>query len=683
MTGYLSIACMVEKTFYFSRPSVEQKGIYQTLRFPNTVLSGVVGEPMLPWHSLSLMLPPGEAAVAIEITGELEATIPGALLLYPQQPPQPTSQPGDGRLSMNRELYNRNMDYPGQRTGKLMTGYLNGYGFALCTFTPVTYNPATRSLRYYAKVTVRITTHPDTESATALKNLVGSEATTNRAVAFAMNPGMAGLYPPPRIPQTTYQFLVICPSSFKNEFQPMISLYAQRGIAVRVVSTDSIIMVSTGYDLQEKMRNFIIGQYQNHAIGYVLLAGIPSVLPARGFYCQVNSGGSYYTDASIPADIYFSGLDGNYDANGNHIYAEPTDNPDLLPDISVGRFTVTDTAGLHRMIRKTVAYLTDPVWGEFNKPLLVGEYLYNDPITFGSDYMDLLVGDHGDNGYFTHGIPSATNEISNLQDTLITASPLNYWQWTVAMLLAKINQGNSFIHHLGHANTTYMMRMSMSSVTNASFSQVNGINHNYQLLYTQGCYDGAFDQSGGCIAAKAVSIDNWLVAGIFNSRYGWFNQGTSDGPSEHLEREFVDAIYTDTLPDRHIGTAHRISKIRTAPFVGLPGEFEPGAQRWVHYCCNLFGDPALEVYTQEPTVFYPITWTGNIDSDWNKAGNWDLGRVPGSLYDVIIPDTPNDPVVNTAGTNRIHNLSVLDGANLTIGTGKSLTVYGSVTMGEW
>ena len=82
---------------------------------------------------------------------------------------------------------------------------------------------------------------------------------------------------------------------------------------------------------------------------------------------------------------------------------------------------------------------------------------------------------------------------------------------------------------------------------------------------------GAFDASGGCIAAKAVTINNFLVAGIFNSRYGWFNQGTTDGPSQHLEREFVSALYTDTMPEKHLGTAHLISKIKTAPFVITSG----------------------------------------------------------------------------------------------------------------
>jgi hypothetical protein len=45
-----------------------------------------------------------------------------------------------------------------------------------------------------------------------------------------------------------------------------------------------------------------------------------------------------------------------------------------------------------------------------------------------------------------------------------------------------------------------------------------------------------------------------------------------------------------------------ISKIQTAPWVGLPGEFEPGAQRWTQYDCVLLGDPALYIRTSGPVA---------------------------------------------------------------------------------
>ncbi|MCX6303614.1 MAG: C25 family cysteine peptidase [Bacteroidetes bacterium] len=671
--GIILQAGVVEKTFYFSNYAIESKGSYQTVNFGNTLLSGIPGEPLLPWHDVVLMLPPGEAAESMEIIEEDETPVPGSVLLFPKQPVRPISSGNAGEFARNDKVYSQSDVYPARRSGQLLTQYLNGYAFALCTFTPARYRPANRALSYFSKVTVRIHTRADAQSVAALNNLPVNGALLSRVRSFAMNPGMMTTYPQRKSPSTAYEYLVVSPVSFKNEFQPLVSMYGRLGITVRVVSTDSIYATTAGTDHQEQIRNFIIGQHQNHGIDYVLLAGNPALVPSRGFYCFVMSGTTPYSDSNIPADLYYSGLDGNYDANSDLVYGQLDDNPDFLPDIAVARFTVNDTAELHHMIRKTVSYQTNPVLGEVSRPLLAGEYLYNAPLTYGGDYMDLLVNNHNDNGYFTHGIPSGTNNIEKLYDT-------PSWSWSAAVLLATLNSGKTFIHHLGHANTTYMMRLSMSSITNANFSQVNGITHNFPILYTQGCYDGAFDAGGGCIAAKAVSIDNFLVAGIFNSRYGWFNQGTTDGPSEHLEREFVSAVYTDTLPEKHLGIAHMISKIKTVPWLSLPGEFEPGAQLWCHYCCNVFGDPALEIRTGEPTSFTGITWTGNIDTDWNKAGNWDLAVVPTSLYDVTIPDAPHALVITTSNATFCHNLTILSGGHFTVNPGKSTVVYGTVTV---
>ena len=69
-----------------------------------------------------------------------------------------------------------------------------------------------------------------------------------------------------------------------------------------------------------------------------------------------------------------------------------------------------------------------------------------------------------------------------------------------------------------------------------------------------------------------------------------------------------------------------------------------------------------------------VTWNGNTDTDWNTGANWDGGSVPAATDDVIIPDTPNDPVI-MAGTNAVAQsveiqrdviLEVLSGATLTI-----------------
>jgi len=697
LSGIISFSGTIEYTCHFDAPVIHAFGEYQTVLFPQTSLSGLPGKPLMPYRQVILLLPPGEAAYSMECLVEEEVVIPGKFYIYPAQHVQPASLPPSGEFILDAETYRLTGDFPGEKTGTLITQYMNGYALALTTVTPVRYIPATGTLSYYRKITIRITTGPDPRSEEALSNLRPEAHSSARIASFAQNPEVILQYtariiqdpehggppyePGPQNPETDapltdYQLLIITPELFQNEFQSFTDMYTAKGITSAIKTIESINATGTGWDLQDKIRNYIIGEYQNNHIVYVLLAGKPSLVPCRGFYCQVQSS-SVYTDANIPADLYYSGMDGSYDANGNHIYGEVADDPDLLPEVSVARFPVGDTAELRNMIHKSISYQTNPVLEEFTKPLLAGEYLWANPLTMGGDFMDLLIDDHADSGYFTHGIPSATNTITKLYDSIIPPGG-SIWSWTASSLITRINQGTSFIHHLGHANNSYMMRLSIGSITNANFSMVNGTDHNYTFLYTQGCYCGAFDYTD-CIASKAVSIDNFLAGGIFNSRYGWFNEGSSDGPSQHLEREFVSAMYTDTTPDRHLGAAHRISKIKTAPWVTAPGQWEPGALRWCFYCSNVLGDPALEVRIEEPTVFPTVTWNGSVDSSWGNPNNWTPATVPTSLYDVIIPNTTVTPVITTQSAS-CHDLIIQDAGHLTITTGKKLTVWGNVTI---
>ncbi len=674
-SGFFSIAGTIEIIYLFDAPVVSSKGDYQTVMFHNTSLSGQPGEPLLPYHQVVLLLPPGEAAVSVEWIGEEEIVIPGSFSLYPAQHIRPVSHGSSGEFIRNAETYRMTTIYPREKTGALITQYLNGYALALTTFTPVNYIPATGELSYYRKVTIRITTRADQRSTEALKNLKTTSQISSRIASFAQNPEAIQDYPETDAPLTDYELLIITPELFDDEFQLLIDMYSAKGITSGITTVESISTTGTGWDLPEKIRNYIISEYQNNHIDYVLLAGNPAHVPYRGFYCQVQSS-STYTDSNIPADLYYSGLDGNYDANGNHVYAEVADDPDLMPDVAVSRLPVNDTAELRNMLHKSIAYQTNPVLEEFTRPLLAGEHLWTNPLTLGGDFMDLLIDDHADSGYFTHGIPSDTNTIIKLYDSITPGG--STWHWSADSLMTLINLGTSFIHHLGHTNSGYMMRMNNSSITNANFPTVNGTDHNYTFLYTQGCSTGAFDNVT-CIACTAVSIDNFLAGGVFNSRYGWFNEGSSDGPSQHLHREFVSAMYTDTTPDRHLGTAHMISKIKTAPWVTAPGQWEPGALRWCHYCSNAFGDPALEIRIEEPSVFTILTWNGSIDAGWDNPNNWTPAIVPTSLYDVIIPNTPVKPVI-TSETSSCHDLTIQNEGGLTISTGKKLITWGTVTL---
>jgi hypothetical protein len=584
----------IEYSYYFTNPSVKEVNAFQTISFDNTFLTGKTGEPALPYQAVRLLLPPGEEAISVSYNFENESLLEGTYRLYPQQPSQPVSIGSDGVFRQDPEIYASQNVYPAQSWGEYSTHFLNGHSFLLTSFTPVNYIASAGKVSFFQKVIITVETRTTERSSSSLENLITSVKIDSRIRTLAQNPSMISAYPAKSTREGEYQILIITSQNFESYYQQLIDLYLVRGFLTEIVTTDFIEANSTGQDLQEKMRNYIIAEYQAHGIEHVLLGGDDELVPHRGFYCIAYSS-STYEDSDIPADLYYSALDGNWNTDGDGYWAEP-DEDDLLPDISVARLPASTVSQLQKLLHKTISYQDSPVLGELRNAILAGEWMYDNPLTYGEDYLELLIGHHEDNGYITDGIPEDYN-FTKLYDSEA--------DWNKYDLMNEINQGTGFIHHAGHASQTYTLRLDISDINNSNFAQTNGVNHNYPLVYTHGCDDGAFDVSD-CIGEAMVCIDNFAVAGAFNSRYGWFNEGQTEGPSAHLHREFINALYHDR--ECRVGAAHMISKIETSVWVEAPGQWEEGALRWCFYDCNILGDPVLGVWTDEPisiTTTYP------------------------------------------------------------------------------
>jgi hypothetical protein len=152
-----------------------------------------------------------------------------------------------------------------------------------------------------------------------------------------------------------------------------------------------------------------------------------------------------------------------------------------------------------------------------------------------------------------------------------------------------------------------------------------------------------------------VKIDNFAVAFVGNSRYGWFNEGQTEGPSLHLHREFIDALYSDET--RWIGSAHLESKIDTSPWVTAPGQWEEGALRWCFYDCNVLGDPALSIWTDEP-IEIDITHSSVIFLGTSTYSVYvESGGIP--VEDMQCTLMQNGEMIGTEITDALGNADII------------------------
>ena len=158
MVTLFASAQTIEKTYYFSQPSIRMIGGCEQIQFTDCMQSALAGQPSLPWQSVSLMLPQGTEAASIEVELSDFQTMEGYHHLFPYQTALTYSNPVRRQIEKDEALYASKSVYPAQAYGKLSTQYMNGVGFAFSAFTPVQYVPGTGEVRYATKATVRITT---------------------------------------------------------------------------------------------------------------------------------------------------------------------------------------------------------------------------------------------------------------------------------------------------------------------------------------------------------------------------------------------------------------------------------------------------------------------------------------------------------------------------------------------
>ncbi|MBN8642207.1 MAG: fibronectin type III domain-containing protein [Flavobacteriales bacterium] len=75
------------------------------------------------------------------------------------------------------------------------------------------------------------------------------------------------------------------------------------------------------------------------------------------------------------------------------------------------------------------------------------------------------------------------------------------------------------------------------------------------------------------------------------------------------------------------------------------------------------------------------TWNGSVDTDWNKPNNWTPSILPDATDCVVIPVTPNDPIISGVGYNAFAGtLTVHNNASLTLTSDNNLSVTNLITV---
>ncbi len=73
-----------------------------------------------------------------------------------------------------------------------------------------------------------------------------------------------------------------------------------------------------------------------------------------------------------------------------------------------------------------------------------------------------------------------------------------------------------------------------------------------------------------------------------------------------------------------------------------------------------------------------IIWTGNTNTNWNLASNWQPNVIPSTTDDIIIGLVTNQPNISIGSNGNCHNINLNSGVTITIPSSHNLNITGNI-----
>jgi len=609
-------------TYSFLPPTIERIGPFDRVGIPGLEGDVLPGAPVLPMRPAIILLPQGTSPDEVTVTGFDQVILERTYLIEPGQALVPTnSEPKP--TPPDPETYASTAPFPGELYTQVDVQALKGYTLLRLKLYPVQYVPATGQISYYRRLEVQVTATPRLTASSTDRMLrpVGEDAT--RLKRLVDNPALVDTYIPARRslnfqgptaslvdPADPYEYVLITNGALSSAFQPLVDWKNSRGVRAALFATEDIYASYGGTDDAERIRSFIVDAYttwasSDHPLEYVALGGDDEIVPAR--YVYAPGSGEPYNNGLMPTDMYYAGLDGDWDADGDGQYGENAwdgtlgEEADFFAEVYVGRIPVDTVAQASNVVDKTIRYEQNPDADYLNRAVLIGNQL--DDITWGGNGKDTVAA-----------------LIPQFNVTRLYERDGTYSQ---SQVIAALNAGTHLANYDGHGNW---------SCCPLSGYQIDSLTNDEPFLfYSLGCYNGAFDQptSGDseAVAEHYVFGEHGAFAYIGNTRYGWYSPGSTMGPGEVLDRLFFDTLVNGGVPN--VGRALQEAK-----------EAYTTSDRFSILTLTLFGDPetpiAATAFSSPTALITSPAGSSTLRGIVDIAGTAEAGAAIGASFDSYV-----------------------------------------------
>jgi hypothetical protein len=582
------------------------------------------GQPELPYQTLTFLVPRGTRLAAVRArAGELTTVSDGVLLAAAgvrtdtnggeQRPPSArltaAAQAGAGVAQGARQ---RGFDaalYPAIACEPAGAGSLHGYALESVRVYPARWDAARRRLVVARRLDIEIDLAPGAalplaqerdrpaQDAVARRMLADLVVNPDAIAAYdrragvrveteSARPGVRvvrprpGFHPTeaPSLEGSAVEYVIVTDDVLAPAWQALADWKTRRGVPTVVRTTDWILArYRHGSDLQETIRTFVRDAYAKWGTRWLLLGGDSDLLPAR--YGFSNQGDA--SNQSIPTDMYFACLDGNWNRDGDARFGEgavdvvdPGDSTDLFAEVFVGRAPVRTPAEVAALVAKITTYENPTVTSYQQQQVLLSEVLVPSlwippqPITLdGATFSEQMLA--------TTGACVVPQRLYENYTAFSGAVPISR-----SAALAALAAGPGFVNHIGHGFRYNMSCGDASIVNNDALALANSSRP--FVLYMLNCTAAAFDFP--CLAEAFLKAPGGAVAVLGSTRSAFALQ------SRNYNLGFYRAVHQQGF--EHLGEAFVQSRL-----LYTPNAWFDTPDHYSHYLYNYLGDPEMVMHT--------------------------------------------------------------------------------------
>lgn len=593
------------------------------------------GAPSIPAKFANVLIPSGAQNVSISASGDWTLLAEG-LTPYPAQPRSPKSKAKPAFVPAN-DRYASAAAWPAAVATYQGDHDMQGYQFVSVRVNPLAYVGAEKKLYLRERVTVTVSY----DAPVAVKSILPKQASLFGPLvdSLVVNPSDATTFAPKVrtvAPKAALDYLIITSTALSNAFQQIADYRASAtggGYTTRVLTTNTIGADFSGVDIQAKIRACISNSVATLGTTMVLLGGDDTIVLDRN--CKVAVGTD--VENEMPTDLYYSGLGGNWDADGDGVYGEAnysgsSDEGDLAWDVVVARLPMRTAAQVTNYLNKVMAY--EAGWNVTNKIILGGPYAWDTYTGTDRPSDDVTIDGHA--GFrstspahnsvsdseawlrrlYRDGIRSYwPAQVSIMCDTLTSwdSSACGDHSQSAANTLAAFNRNFTHLMFSGHGSPQ-LWGLESGDFTQSNASSQTGLT---AFVYTDACLTGHFDKNSNgsfgttepCLAESFLRNNARAMSGALAymgcARYGWgepdaapASNTANGGPSTVYAYKFYKRMYETT--NRTLGVAFAMHKADMASLCGTDD-----SERWIQFGMNLLGDPALKMPTGVTTPTAP------------------------------------------------------------------------------